>query len=141
MREPLIVGGVEVSIIAYLDFDQSIEEIGGSSTRRMASGELSKMTRWRRHRITLSAGGWLPAALGGVDYGSAFVIELPVPVALMPGELLPDGWEIRVEKMVTDQSGASVRLVWPKMTVVAEAPRQANGHQASPTWELTCETV
>lgn len=139
----MIIAGVDLSIIAWLDFQQGIEGIGGSTTRRMANGAGYKLTHWRKHRISLSAGGWIPAPLNAVNFDASFEIELPWPVALNTGESLPAGWSSRAapwnEKSVTDQAGRTVRLVWPKMTVFAEPPRQSFG--PDPSWELVCETV
>lgn len=145
MRAPLIIAGIEISLIAMLDFEQSIEPIGGSATRRMANGSAFKMTAWEKHRIVLSGSGWVPAPLLAVDYSQPFVIELPIPEAFAIGQALPAGWQSRSapwgEYTVTDQSGASVRMIYPKMTVVSAGPKKSNGHGASPAWDLTCEVA
>lgn len=139
----LKVAGISVSLVAMLDFDQSIEPIGGSSVRRMANGQGFKLTHWAKHRISLSASGWVPVGLNAVDYAGPFEIELPHAVGLNVGEPLPAGWTARsapwAEKTVTDQSGATSRYVYPKMTVMSEGPRQTNGNSGNPSWELICE--
>lgn len=144
MQPTLIIGGVELSVIGWLDYEQSIEPISGSSVRRMANGAAFKSTHYRKHRISISAGGWIPVALNGIDYDAPFEIELPMPVALNVGETLPAGWSSRAapfaEHPVTDQAGQSVRYVYPKITVIAEPPSQRNG-RGSPSWELVCEEV
>jgi len=143
MTPSLIIAGVDVSIISWLTFDQNIEPISGSSVRRMTNGAAFKMAGWRKHRFSLSASGWVPAPLLAVDYDSPFEVELPLPVALNAAESLPTGWTSRaapwVETTVTDQAGNSVRLVYPKITVIAEPPRQRHGLDGSPSWELVCE--
>lgn len=143
MTPSLKIAGNEVSIIAWLGFDQSIEPIGGSTTRRLAGGAAFKMTHWRRHRISLSASGWVPPALNGVDYSAPFEVELPMPLALRAGETLPAGFVARSapwgEHTELDQAGNSVRYVYVKATVVSDGPRQTHGHSASPSWELTLE--
>jgi len=143
MRATLQIAGIELSVIAWLDFDQSIEPIGGSSVRRMAGGGAFKTTHWRKHRLSLSASGWIPPALWAVDYDQPFVIALPHPIALNVGESLPPGWIARTapwaERTVTDQDNNSVRYVWVSMTVISDGPKQTNGNSASPSWELVCE--
>lgn len=140
----LIIAGVELSIISWLDFDQKIEPISGSASRRMGGGALFKMTHYRKHRISLSASGWVPPALWGVDYDAPFEIELPRPLSLNPADALPPGWSARAapwdEVEVTDQAGYVHRLILPKLTVMAEPPAQS--HPGSdPSWELVCEEV
>lgn len=141
----LIIAGREISIISWLDYDQSIEPIGGASTRRMGGGSAFKLTHWNKWRISITASGWIPAALLGVNYGEPFEIELPWPEAFAVGDPLPAGWTQRAapwdEKPVTDQAGFPVRLVWPKLTVIAEAPRKSHGHSGAPAWNLVMETV
>lgn len=141
----LKIAGIEISIVSWLDFDQSIEPIGGSSARRLAGGALFKLTHWQKHRITLSASGWVPAPLIAIDYSAPFEIELPRAVGFSVGQDLPSGWSQRAapwgETTVTDKHGVVTRLVYPKMTVEAEGPRLSNGNSANPSWELVCEVV
>ena len=139
----LKIAGIDLSIVAWLDFDQSIEPIGGSSLRRMANGQAFKSTHWHKHRISLSGSGWVPAPLNAIDYSAPFEIELPHAIGFNAGDPLPTGWTSRAapwdEKTVTDQTGSTLRLVYPKITVIAEGPRQTNGNGGNPSWELVCE--
>jgi len=141
----LKIGGIDLSIVGWLDYEQSIEPISGSTTRRMGGGSAFKLTHWRKYRVSISAGGWIPPALLGINYDEPFEIELPAPVALNVGESLPAGWSSRVapydEHTVTDQEERSVRYVYPKLTVVAEPPSQSNGNSAAPSWNLVMEQV
>jgi hypothetical protein len=145
MTPSLIIGGVNVSVVSWLDFNQSIEPISGASVRRMTNGAAFKMGQWRKYRISLSASGWVPPPLLAVNYDASFVIELPFPVSLNTAESLPSGWSSRsspwTEKTITDQDGKSVRIVYPKMTVIAEAPSQRIGMDGVPSWEFVCEDV
>jgi len=145
MTPTLKIAGIELSIIAWLDFDQAIEPISGSSVRRMANGGAYKLSHWRKYRVSISAGGWIPPALFAINYDAPFEIELPLPIALNAAELLPAGWTTRAapwgEHTVTDQDGNTVRYVYPKFTVIAEPPSQSNGHAAAQSWELVCEQV
>lgn len=145
MTPSLKIAGIDLSIIGWLDYDQQIAPIGGTSVRRMASGAAFKMSRWRKYRVSISATGWIPPALLGIDYDVPFEIELPLPVALNAAETLPAGWSPRTapwgEHVVIDQAGKSVRYVYPKMTVVAEPPSQGHSHGGTPSWELICEEI
>lgn len=145
MTPSLKIAGTELSIIAWLDYDQSIEPISGSSVRRLANGTAFKLSHWRKYRINISAGGWIPPALNAINYDAPFEIELPLPLAFNVGETIPPGWASRAapwaEHTVTDQDGNSVRYFYPKFTVIAEPPSQANGHSAAQSWELVCEQV
>ena len=133
----------EITVVSWLDFNQTIEPIGGTSMRRMANGAAFKLTHWRKHRISLSGSGWIPAPLLAVNYDASFEIELPYPVTLLAAETLPTGWSQRsapwAETTITDQAGFSLRVVYVKMTVYAEPPSQSIG--GDPSWELVCETV
>lgn len=143
----LIVAGRDISIIACIDsFEQRIEGIGGSALRRMTNGDAFKLTHYRKHRITLSAAGWVPPDLYGIDYRAPFEIELPKPVVLQVGDSLPAGWSQRAAPWnvftMTDQAGQQTRCVYVKMTVFAEEPSRSSSHQStSHSWELVCETV
>lgn len=141
MSDVLKIAGRTISLAAMLDYDQQIEAIGGSEIRRMASGAAFKMTHWQKHRISLSASGWIPAPLIGVNYSAPFEIELAKPEAFAIGEALPAGWSVVSESTVTDAAGNSARLVYPKMTVVSEGARLTNNNAANPSWELVCEVV
>lgn len=139
----LKVGGIEVSIISMLDYDQQIEPVGGSTIRRRGTGAGIKLTAWEKHRINLSGGGWVPPDLLRVDFSVPVEIELPRPVQLSVGGALPAGWASRAapfdEKTSTDQAGNPVRLIFPKMTVLSTGFKQSNGSFIS--WSLDCETV
>lgn len=141
----MVINGITVSVVAWLDFDQSLEPISGASVRRMTSGAAFKMSGWRKYRITLSGSGWVPAPLLAINYDASFVIELPLPVTLNAAESLPSGWTSRSapwgEVTKTDQEGVSVRVVYPKMTVIAEPPRMGHNLSGNPSWELVCEEV
>ena len=141
MTDVLKIAGRMISVAAMLDYDQSIEPIGGSETRRMANGAAYKMTHWGKHRISISGSGWIPAPLVGINYAAPFEIELAKPEAFAVGESLPAGWSVVSESTVTDAAGNSARLVYPKMTVVSDGARMTNNNAANPSWELSCEVV
>jgi hypothetical protein len=144
MNNPsLKIGGIDLSIIGWLDYSQNIEPIGGSKFFRMASGAGYKLSHWRKYRISISAGGWIPPALFGVNYDAPLTLELPLPIGLNAAESLPTGWSARAapwaEQTVTDQDGNSVRMVYVKMDVFAEPPRQSNSNSGDKSWEMVFE--
>lgn len=136
----LIIAGVPVSVIAALDLTQDMEREDGSSFSRMAAGQGFKITFWEKRRIRVSAQGWIPPALHGIDYRAPFVAEFSKPLALAIGEPIPDGITARSapwgERTVIDQSGASVRLLFFKMTVFSSGPRVSGGRGLDTSWEI-----
>jgi len=140
----LIIDGIDLPILSWLDYEQTIDPIGGSTTRRMANGAALKLTHWRKWRVSISASGWVPSVLNAIDYDQPFDIELPTPVGLSVGEPLPSGWIARSdfpEHTVTDKDGNAIRYVYIKMTVIAEPPSQRHGRSNAPAWNLTCEVA
>jgi len=59
------IGGVSPHELAQLDFNQQIEPLVGGGIVRMGSGTGEKREHWRKNRISLSGGGWVP--LNGLD--------------------------------------------------------------------------
>lgn len=139
---PLIIAGIELPQRARLDISQTFEAIGGSSSRRMASGALFKMANWQRWKTTISGSGWVPPQLLGIDYDQPYTIECVTPLSLAVGESLPATWGSRIapwaEKTVTDERGIALRLFYPILTVMSDPPRLIAGGGA-PSWELVCE--
>lgn len=136
----LIIAGITLPIRARLDYQQTYEPLGGTSRRRLATGAAFSATRWRKWKTTIIGGGWIPAALLGVDYDNAYTIHCVQPIALLPGEVLPVGWAARhdfPEVTVTDEAGVATRLVYPILTVRSDPPQIVTG--ADPTWTLTAE--
>ncbi len=141
---PLIIAGIELPQRARLDFSQTFEAIGGRSARRMASGALFRMSNWQRWKTTISAGGWVPPQLLGIDYDQPYTIECVEPLSLAVGESLPPTWGSRTspwaETTLTDEEGVSVRLFYPILTVMSDPPRLIHG-SSGPSWELVCEEI
>ena len=59
------LGGQTPHALAQLDFQQQIEPLVGGNVVRMGSGTGEKREHWRKNRISLSGGGWVP--LNGLD--------------------------------------------------------------------------
>lgn len=73
------LGGVRVAIEAALNFSQTYEPIGGTALLRMMGGGAVQQVWWRRLRTTLSADGWWPPGLDGLDYDSPLTLLCAVP--------------------------------------------------------------
>lgn len=141
----LIINGIELPQRARLEYKQTFERVdGGREARRMANGALFTMQHWQRWATTISGGGWVPPALLGLPIGLPFEVCAVAPLALLPGESLPDGWSARSdcpELAIVDRRGVAVRLVYPVLTVATlNGPRYVIGG-AQPSWELVCEEV
>lgn len=141
----LIINGITLPQRARLDLQQTFERVqGGGDSRRLASGGLFTMQRWRRWATTLSGSGWIPAPLLSLPIGEPFTLHSVAPLALRVGESLPAGWESRTdwpEVSVTDELGGTVRLVYPILTVATlDGPRYMTGGDG-PSWELNCEEM
>lgn len=78
----LIVGGLVIPALAALDLVQTYEPIGGSSLLRMMSGAAKKQTHWQKLRTRISAGGWVPPGLAGLDYAASMQIACIAPRAI-----------------------------------------------------------
>jgi len=144
MTASLIIGGRDISVISWLDFSQKISEPdGGRTDRRLANGQMFTSRRWQKRTVTLSAAGWVPAALSGIDWSGDVVVELPHPIALAAGDSLPAGFLARAapwaEKPLIDQAGKSVRLVWVKFTARSKGPSDSVGNTNGFGWELELE--
>lgn len=139
---PLIIAGITLPLFSRLDLSQTFEPVGGSSSRRMTNGAMVKISHWKRWRTTISASGWVPPQLLGVDYSQPYTIQSVAVLALAVGESLPATWMQRAspwgEKTVTDEDGISVRLFYPVLTVMSDPPRLTVG-SGGPSWELVCE--
>lgn len=146
MRPSLKIAGLDISVIAWLDFNQRVTPLAGGSSRRLSNGSLLMMTRWQaKYRVTLSGSGWVPAPLLAIPTRSPFVIELPKAIAWPVGEALPPGWMPRAapwaEFIHTDPAGQQTRMVYVQMTVATEEGATQEGDGSDASWELTCEEV
>lgn len=68
MSKPrIMLGGVEITPLSGAA-TETLETAGGSSLHRMSDGALVKQTLWSKLQGTISASGWLPPGLDGLDY-------------------------------------------------------------------------
>jgi len=139
-RPPLIIAGITLPILSYLDLDQTMDPIKGGSRSRLSDGAMFGMRRWgHKWRTTLSGKGWIPAPLLTIDYDAPFDLHCVRPLTLLDGQTLPNGWVVRadVPEVVRVIDGVNVRFVYPIIQVWSDPPRFVPGVDA--TWELICE--
>lgn len=75
----LMLGGVPIVLHAGAP-EFSAEGVEGASTVRMSLGSLVKMTHWSgKARGTISATGWMPPGLDGLDYSQPLELRSTQP--------------------------------------------------------------
>lgn len=67
MSVPLMLGRIPIVLHAGAP-DLTEQPIGGWSQDRMSDGALVKQTHWEKASGTISAQGWMPPGLDGLDY-------------------------------------------------------------------------
>lgn len=166
------LGAVVVPIHAALALRQRIEPVQAASLLRLGQGAGIKQTAWSgKRRITLSADGWCPPGLSGLDYAAPLLLRCGLPDAVsstsatitLPatrrtdaGYLpfarahLPGGWQDTAVSMAghvatcTAVTGAVGYTVWyyPELSVYADPPAvEFDGAGAAVAWELVAEEV
>ena len=138
---PLIIAGRTISLASYLDLQQRFAApLGGRAQHRMSDGSLFIMDRWTRQAVTLAASGWVPPALRGLNLSGVFTVELPLPLTLYAGDVLPSGFVARSapygEKAGIDQAGVAYRLVWVKFQAGTTGFSETSDHAGMHSWEL-----
>jgi hypothetical protein len=165
MTHPRItLGGVPIVLHAGAP-TESIEPIGGATVLRMSDGAGLKQQHWERLAGSISAEGWMPPGLSGLDYsgplelrstqvlnlvGPGLVFELPgtprPDVAPWGHALVGDQW-VRTActyaggvATLTAVAGATLyQACWmPVLSVFANRPAQSQGgggHGWSISWE------
>lgn len=72
----LILGGVEVPLLAALEIRQAYEPLQATNRRRMADGSAKQRTRWSgKRRTTLSGRGVIPLGLDALDYSQPLTLS------------------------------------------------------------------
>jgi hypothetical protein len=166
MSVPLMLGGIPIVLHAGAP-ELSEQPIGGWSRDRMSDGALIKQTHWEKAGGTISASGWIPPGLDGLDYtgtlelrstqvsnmqSAGLVFTLPTtprtdqsPWGLA---LVGDQWvsadvsTVYGVATVTAVAGATLyQVLWlPVYTVSADRPTktQSSGIQS---WSISWEQV
>lgn len=164
MTVPLMLGGIPIVLHAGAP-DLSEQKIGGWSQDRMSDGALVKQTHWQKAAGSISASGWIPPGLDGLDYTGTLELrstqvsnmqsaglEFALPTTPRPDQapwasaLVGEQWvdaEVSTADgvaTVTAVPGASLyQVLWlPVYTVSADRPvkTQSGGIQSwSISWE------
>lgn len=166
MSVPLMLGGVPIVLHAGAP-DLTEQPIGGWSQDRMSDGALVKQTHWEKASGTISAQGWMPPGLDGLDYsgplelrttqvsniqGAGLVFTLtstprpdqaPWAFALIGEHWVPAA-VVTVEGVatVTAMPGATLYQVWwmPVYSVFASKPPKTQSSGAGTQgWSISWE--
>lgn len=165
-----VLGGIQIPILARLEFTQTYELIGGTVTQRMQSGKAIKQTHFNKLRTVLSGQGWMPAGLDGLDYSNPLLLKCAAPrcisntnpqftipsarrtdleftpkgYLLLNGELLETAITIQTDIVRFDSVPNALYQVhyYPEILVFVDPPQtQGNMASAEFSWSLTCEEV
>lgn len=169
MSKPrIMLGGVEIAPLTGAAAE-TFEPAGGSSLHRMSDGSLIKQTLWSKMQGTISAEGWLPPGLDGLDFslplelrstkwqaigGTALVYTLtstprpdfaPLGQAWVGRQWVRTGCAV-VDGVATLQPAAGAtryRVTWlPVFSVFCERPSESqNGQNDTHSWSLTWQEV
>lgn len=164
MAATLMLGGVEIPLHAGAPVITDGPVAGGTGRVRLSGGTLVKMERWSKRAGTISAQGWMPPGIGGLDFSQPLELRStkvrtvggPGLVYTLPFTPRPDfaPWAFaRVDgewketpcstvdgvTTVTELAGADLYQVWamPVYSVMVEPPdeSQDNGTGAH-GWSL-----
>jgi hypothetical protein len=147
--------------------DLSEQPIGGSSADRMSDGALVKQTHWEKASGSISATGWMPPGLDGLDYTGPLELRSTQVSNMQQTELVftltstprPDqapwafallGNEWVAAEVVTDEcvatvtavAGATAYQVWwlPVYSVSASRPAKTQSNSvATQAWTINWE--
>lgn len=162
----LMLGGVAVHLMAGAP-EYAEQPLGGEISVRLSLGALVNMRHWEKMSGSISAAGWMPPGLDGLDYsaplelrsckarsqqgaGPAFTLgfdprpdKAPWAFALLPGNRVVPTPCITVGRVVTvtPVAGALGYQVWamPVYWVKCARPQESQG--ASHGWLLSWEEV
>lgn len=163
----LVVNGRAVHLVSGFDMRQSYDWIGGVARRRMMSGLLAETRHWRKLATTISAGGWLPEGLSGMQgsisldciaplslSSASNVIAISRPArpdaaafghAMVGGVAVPTAVSLAgLTATLTIVAGATAYLVgwYPRLTVMADEPKtNLDAAGAVYGWELSLEEI
>lgn len=75
-KDPLIIGGIQLPDEIQDEIEIQFEDDGGgSSFRRLSTGQGVKQTAWQKRKITISASGWVPLELDAIDWRQPVTIS------------------------------------------------------------------
>lgn len=163
---PLMLGGVPIVLHAGAVVE-SLEPIGGSAVLRLSQGAGVKQTHWERMSGSISADGWMPPGLDGLDFsqalelrstkvqsiaGAGMVFTLtstprpdhePWALALVGGDWVPAAVEVDsgVATVMAVPGATGYRVCWfPVFSVFANKPSESQSSaDATHSWSLNWE--
>ncbi|WP_341304732.1 hypothetical protein [Pseudomonas sp. TMP25] len=163
MSAPLMLGGIPIVLHAGAP-DLSEEATGGNSLLRLSNGDAVKLTRWEKMTGSISAQGWMPPALDGLDYSAPLELRstqissmqsaglvFTLPSTPRPDQapwafaLIGEQWvdapvdTVAGVSTVTAVAGASLYQVWwmPVYSVFAtRPPRAQSSASATHSWSI-----
>jgi len=78
-----VLGGIEVPIECFADFNQSYEGLTAAGILRMSDGTGIKQTAWNdKIKIQTSGNGWAPVGLTGLDFEQSMLFKCAIPRAI-----------------------------------------------------------
>lgn len=169
MSLPMVMlGGVPILLDAGA-VSQSITPLGGPEIVRLSSGAGVPMTHWQRSAIALSASGWMPPGLDGLDYSQPLELRCTKHLSIIStstsftlrGTVRPDfaPWALALvgkdwvetpvvfagaDATVTPVAGASAyQLCWMPMFMVSAKRPQGDMDPSTNAhgWQITCEEL
>ena len=167
MSVSLMLGGIEIPPHAGAPVITDGKLGAGSGRVRLSGGTLVSMERWSKRAGTISAQGWMPPGIGGLDFsqplelrstkvrtvgGTGLVYTLPFTprpdlapwaYALVSGKWLKTPCStVAGVTTVTPMLGAEQYQVWamPIYSVKVEPPDETQDHAArTHSWALSWE--
>lgn len=169
-RQPdLAINGVLLPVPVAGRIDQTYRPIGGFARLRFADGAALHQESWRRLETTISASGWIPAALAGMDWAAPVTLGCVAPRALQsasPAFTLPTarradappyGFAVVEHRLVpttvtvaddeatlaaVTSASAYTVLYYPVLVVLTDGPRERyDASGAVSGFELTGEEI
>lgn len=167
MSVPLMLGGVPIALHAGAPVITDGKLAGGSGTLRLSGGTAVKMERYTKRAGSISAQGWMPPGLAGLDFsgplelrstkvrsvaGTGLVYTLPFTprpdvapwaLALVGSDWVPTPCTtVAGVTTVTAVPGATQYQVWamPVYSVMVDPPDESQDQGANAhSWTLSWE--
>ena len=78
----LKINDVVVAFESMGEISQRYGWVGGFTNDRMMDGTLDAQETWRKRSTTITAAGWVPAALEGIDWSAPVTVDCVAQVAI-----------------------------------------------------------
>lgn len=168
----LVIGSVTMPKHTLLNFSQSYQDLNARSVRRLADGTANIRETWSgKIKTDISASGWIPPGLAGLDFSQELTIKCAEPRAsssntnsvTIPAARRSDislkAWAIvdgePVETTISDVTNNVVTIdtvagenggyrvdYYPEFTATINPPTESlNASAAEYSWSITAEQV